>query len=174
MNGNHLFFLFFKAFNRSFAELLTQVIYSQPTLRPPILNSLKILIEKTLTLTKRSLPSDGNSINTPEEINGSKTLIKNEFGFNAQSHLNHLKSFAANFLSVLFNVYNSSYDANKSSTNDQKTTNANRGYMVDCIRSVLELVSDKVCQIPNFYNSFTTFACESILIAKLFCFVSRN
>ncbi|KNE92411.1 hypothetical protein PSTG_14188 [Puccinia striiformis f. sp. tritici PST-78] len=113
------------AFTRSFAELLTQVIYTQPTLRPTIFNSIKILIEKTLILSKR------NSTGLDDK--------KNEFGFNATNHLNHLKTFAPNFLAVLFNVYNSSYDAENSTTNKG---NSNRGYMVDCIRTLLDIISD--------------------------------
>ncbi|KAA1079196.1 hypothetical protein PGT21_003456 [Puccinia graminis f. sp. tritici] len=117
------------AFNRSFAELLTQVIYSQPSLRPPIFNSLKVLIDKTLVLTKRSIPNNTDKIN--------------EFGFDPHSHLNHLRSFAPNFLSVLFNVYNSSYDTSNSSQDQQPSVNSNRGYMVDCMRSLLEIISEK-------------------------------
>jgi len=134
------------AFDRSFAELLTQIIYSQPTLRPPIFNSLKILIDKTVHLTKRSLP-----------ITDSET---NEFGFNPQSHLDHLKGFAPNFLAVLFNVYNSSYDATNSPDDHQPTGNSNRGYMVDCMRSLLEIISDK--ELGESYQKIKTLLDQSI------------
>ncbi|OAV88770.1 hypothetical protein PTTG_06335 [Puccinia triticina 1-1 BBBD Race 1] len=127
-----------EAFDRPFAELLTQVIYSQPSLRPPILNSLKLLIDKTLVLANRNAT---------------------EFGFDPHAHLNHLKTFAPNFLSVLFNVYNSSYDPS-----EHPSANSNRGYMVDCMRSLLEILSDK--ELNESYQKIKALLDQSISTAK--------
>lgn len=137
------------AFDRSFAELLTQVIYSQPTLRPPILNAIKTLVDKTLSLAKRSTqPISNTPGNVSKDDDREKSSI-NEFGFDAHSNLLHLKSFASNFLAVLFNVYNSSHSDSNQKTNqasqdsNSNVINANRGYMVDCMRSLLEILSQE-------------------------------
>ncbi|POW03350.1 hypothetical protein PSTT_11150 [Puccinia striiformis] len=82
---------------------------------------------------------------------------KNEFGFNATNHLNHLKTFAPNFLAVLFNVYNSSYDAENSTTNKG---NSNRGYMVDCIRTLLDIISDQ--ELNQSYSKIKSVLDQSI------------
>ncbi|MBW0482852.1 hypothetical protein O181_022567 [Austropuccinia psidii MF-1] len=127
------------AFDKSFAEVLTQVLYTQPTLRPPILNALKILVDKNLTLANRS-PS---------------TPVEDEFGFSPVAHVNHLKSFAPNFLAVLFNVYCSPIKESSSNSSSSKgpstcqNHNLNRGYMVDCMRSFLKLLDDQ--EVTNTY-----------------------
>ncbi|PLW51220.1 hypothetical protein PCASD_00968 [Puccinia coronata f. sp. avenae] len=143
------------AFDRPFAELLTQVIYSQPTLRPPIFNALKILIDKTVLLTKRSLPVTEAETKSKNKDGG----VTNEFGFNPHAHLEHLKGFAPNFLAVLFNVYNSSYDP-AASSETPPNANSNRGYMVDCMRSMLEIISDK--ELNESYQKIKSLLDQSI------------
>lgn len=81
------------AFNSQFAQLLSQILYSQPLLRPSVLRALSNLITSTQTAAKSAAPSE-------ELIAG--------FGIDQQDAaqtLTYLKTMANEMLAVLFNVF---------------------------------------------------------------------
>ncbi|KAG8934740.1 hypothetical protein FRC02_009321 [Tulasnella sp. 418] len=83
------------AFTTPFAQLLTRLLYSHPSLRPPILRAFQALLRSTTSLASSATPS--------AEMSQSFGIDKAQ----AQKHLAFIKSIAGNMLSVLFNVFGS-------------------------------------------------------------------
>jgi ribosomal RNA-processing protein 12 len=75
-------YLTFQAFNASFAQLLSQILYNQPHLRPAILKALKVVVESNFWVA-----SDVVTVS------------------DANRNLEHLKSQAESWFAVLFNVF---------------------------------------------------------------------
>ncbi|GJJ06213.1 hypothetical protein Clacol_000403 [Clathrus columnatus] len=73
-----------EVFDAKFAQLLSQILYSQPSLRPPILKALKVLVE-----SHSWIESD---------------IVTVEDG---HRNLDHLRSQAESWFAVLFNVFGS-------------------------------------------------------------------
>lgn len=87
-------FLSSQAFNPTFAQLLSQILYNQPQLRPAILKALRIIVES-------NLPTSG----------------VNNLG-DAQRNIAHLRTQAESWFAVLFNVYDSVGQEGKSLVGD--------------------------------------------------------
>ncbi|KAG8898606.1 hypothetical protein FRB99_007332 [Tulasnella sp. 403] len=84
-----------QAFTPKFAQMLTNVLYSQPTLRSPILNGLRALLQTTKSLAKGTTPAEQMVSTfgiTPEQASKSLSL---------------LKRMAGEMLAALFNLYSS-------------------------------------------------------------------
>ncbi|KIJ49356.1 hypothetical protein M422DRAFT_59161 [Sphaerobolus stellatus SS14] len=88
-----------EAFNATFAQLLSQILYNQPQLRPAVLKALKIIVESNL-------------VETP----GLKT-----YG-DAQRNIAHLRTQAESWFAVLFNVYGSVGQDGKGTVGDAIST----------------------------------------------------
>ncbi|KAI7864923.1 NUC173 domain-containing protein [Spinellus fusiger] len=81
------------AFNTTIAERFSSLLYTQPDLRPTVASALQLLVEKNQTLTKSSA--------SDEDLKKAYGVSKSE----AMANLQHLSTFAVNYLAVFFNVY---------------------------------------------------------------------
>lgn len=108
------------AFDQEFAELLSNLLYSQVELRIDICKGLQALVESNQKVT--SLEMDEN-----EDILLPYRLTKEE----ARKNIQHLSQYAANLLAVLFNVYS-------------QTLPHHRGYILQCISAYLSIISEEV------------------------------
>lgn len=108
-----------KAFNQDFAELLSNLLYSQPELRADICRGLQTLVESN----REILAVEAGD----EEIQVRSRITKSI----AQANLEHLATFAGNLLAVLFNVYS-------------QTLPQYRGYILQCINAYLSITKEKV------------------------------
>ncbi|KAG5648632.1 hypothetical protein DXG03_003243 [Asterophora parasitica] len=82
-----------EALTPSFSQLLSQLLYGQPELRPAILKGLKLLVESNVALAS---PNDGETPNTD-------TVSPSE----AAANVAVLRSQAESWLAVFFNVFGS-------------------------------------------------------------------
>lgn len=82
-----------------FAQLLSQLLYNQPELRPPVLRALKILVESN---TKPS-----SSVTNVDSAAAAATDDEVLTETDAASNLVHLRSQAESWFAVLFNVFGS-------------------------------------------------------------------
>ncbi|KAH9821822.1 NUC173 domain-containing protein [Melampsora americana] len=83
-----------QSFTKPFAELLSQILYTQPTLRSSVLRALRNLVDRNLSLSK-SVPEPAD-----------QQLIRN-FGISskdAEGNVQHLSSLASNMSKVMFNL----------------------------------------------------------------------
>lgn len=108
------------AFDQSFAEKLANLLYEQTELRVDICKALQMLV-------------DSNQAIVNVEASDQELLLKRQATKNdAQKNLDHLSSFAGNFLAVLVNVY-------------ERTLPQYRGYILQCINAYLSITPEKVC-----------------------------
>ncbi|KAI4141680.1 MAG: hypothetical protein L6R39_005231, partial [Caloplaca ligustica] len=107
-----------KAFDQEFAELLSNLLYSQPELRADICRGLQTLVESN----REVLAAEAGE----KEIQFRSRVTKNT----AQVNLDHLATFAGNMLAVLFNVYS-------------QTLPQYRGYILQCINAYLSITKEK-------------------------------
>ncbi|KAL8718711.1 MAG: hypothetical protein Q9225_004192, partial [Loekoesia sp. 1 TL-2023] len=107
-----------KAFDQGFAELLSNLLYSQPDLRADICRGLQTLVESNQEIL--AVEASQEEIHIQSRI--SKTM--------AQANLDHLATFAGNLLAVLFNVYS-------------QTLPQFRGYILQCINAYLSITKEK-------------------------------
>ena len=114
-----------KAFDRKFAEMLANLLYRQPELRPDICKALQNLVESNQAVVS----SDEAQPNVPTT---QFTITKQ----GAEQNLDHLSSFAGNLLAVLFNVYS-------------ETLPQYRGYILQCINAYLSITPEKVFGHPH-------------------------
>ncbi|PPR02396.1 hypothetical protein CVT26_011364 [Gymnopilus dilepis] len=83
-----------ESLNTTFAQLLSQLLYGQPELRPSILKALKMVVDSNLLL-----------VETPEEDLASlSTPISRE---EAEDNIKFLRTQVESWLAVFFNVYGS-------------------------------------------------------------------
>lgn len=75
----------------AFSQLLSQLLYGQPELRPAILKALKVMVDANLTV----------STSIAEDIALSEGLTQEE----AHENLDFLRTQTESWLAVLFNVY---------------------------------------------------------------------
>ncbi|KAL8863239.1 MAG: hypothetical protein Q9178_000614 [Gyalolechia marmorata] len=108
-----------QAFDQEFAELLSNVLYSQPDLRADICRGLHTLVESNQEIL--AVDADENEILLRSRITKSS----------AQANLHHLATFAGNLLAVLFNVYS-------------QTLPQFRGYILQCINVYLSITQEEV------------------------------
>lgn len=113
-----------KAFIQEFAELLSNLLYSQPELRADICRGLQTLVESN----REILAVEAGE----EEIQSRSRITKRA----AQANLDHLATFAGNLLAVLFNVYS-------------QTLPQYRGYILQCINAYLSISRENVGSRPG-------------------------
>ncbi|EPQ26335.1 uncharacterized protein PFL1_05983 [Pseudozyma flocculosa PF-1] len=107
----------FAAFTRQFAELLTNVLYTQPGLRPSVCRGLQALVERSEALVHSGADS---------------ATLKQAFALDqadGKANVAHLAALAPNLLAVLFNVFSQS-------------PSSSRGYIYECICTYLSIMKD--------------------------------
>lgn len=85
--------IYCQSLDPAFSQLLSQLLYGQPELRPAILKALKVMVDANLTV----------STATAEDITPLERLTQQE----AHDNLEFLRTQAESWLAVLFNVYGS-------------------------------------------------------------------
>ena len=106
-----------EAFDQSFAEMLSNLLYQQPQMRTNVCKALQNLVETNQAIS--ILEDDENLVRQGR-------VSKEEAGRNIQ----HLAGFANNLLAVLFNVYS-------------QTLPHNRGNLLQCINAYLSITSEQ-------------------------------
>ncbi|KAI5301625.1 hypothetical protein KEM56_001524 [Ascosphaera pollenicola] len=106
-----------EAFDQSFAEQLSSILYTQTDLRTEICKALQNLVESFQAIAELTEEDD---LMLQRRIS-KETAIKN---------LEHLASFSGNLLAVLFNVYS-------------QTLPQFRGYILRCINAYLSITNEK-------------------------------
>ncbi|GAC98191.1 ribosomal RNA-processing protein [Pseudozyma hubeiensis SY62] len=117
------------AFTRQFAELLTNVLYTQSNLRPSICRGLQALVYRNEALVSSGAPSDS---------------LKHAFGLDqadGKANIAHLSAIAPNLLAVLFNVFSQS-------------PGEGRGFVYDTIAAYLRVMSPQ--DVQNTYVKVKT------------------
>ncbi|CDU24950.1 related to RRP12-Protein required for normal pre-rRNA processing [Sporisorium scitamineum] len=117
------------AFTRQFAELLTNVLYTQPNLRPSICRGLQALVYRNEALVSSGAPSDS---------------LKQAFGLDqadGKANIAHLSAIAPNLLAVLFNVFSQS-------------PGEGRGFVYDTIAAYLRVMLPQ--DVQNTYTKVKT------------------
>ncbi|KAI0630149.1 NUC173-domain-containing protein [Trametes polyzona] len=82
-----------------FAQLLSQLLYGQPALRPPVLRALKIMVDSNVALAS----GDPDKIAKLPETVRADAISEEE----AQANVAFLRTQAESWLAVLFNVFGS-------------------------------------------------------------------
>lgn len=108
-----------EAFDQSFAELLSNVLYKQTELRVNVCKALQNLVESNRAIT--DLESDKDDLILQRRITKAA----------AEKNLAHLAGFANNLLAVLFNVYS-------------QTLPQFRGFILQCINAFLGITPEPV------------------------------
>lgn len=114
-----------KAFDQSFAELLSNVLYKQTELRVDICKALQNLVESNQAIL--SLETEGDDLIVQRRITKDA----------AKKNIAHLAGFSSNLLAVLFNVYS-------------QTLPHYRGYILQCINAYLSITPEKVSSQTTF------------------------
>ena len=107
------------AFDKSFGEMLGNLLYSQTELRADICRALQTLVESNQAIITSEAPEQDLLLN--------QRMRKAD----AQKNIDHLSGFAGSLLAVLFNVYS-------------ETLPQFRGYILQCINSYLSITPEKV------------------------------
>jgi ribosomal RNA-processing protein 12 len=107
-----------EAFDQTFAELISNLLYQQPHLRTDVCKGLQNLVDTNMAIAE---------LETEEENLIEQGRVTK---FEARKNLEHLSGFAANLLAVLFNVYS-------------QTLPHNRGHLLQCINAYLSITSEK-------------------------------
>lgn len=105
------------AFDQSFAEMVSNLIYTQVDLRSDVCRALQTLVESNKAIT---------TIEGEDDLLLQSRVSK----MAAQKNLDHLSTFAGNMLAVLFNVYS-------------QTLPQYRGYILRCINAYLSITPAK-------------------------------
>ena len=108
-----------EAFDQSFAELLSNLLYKQTQLRVSVCKALQNLVESN----QQILATD----HSDEEL----TFARRTSRAGAQKNVEHMSTFGGNLLAVLFNVYG-------------QTLPQYRGYILLCINAYLSITPEKV------------------------------
>lgn len=117
-----------EAFDQTFAEMLSNLLYQQTELRTDICRALQNLVESNKAL-----------IDAVEERDALKFARVTRT--QAQQNLAHLATFAGNLLAVLFNVYS-------------QTLPHNRGVLLQCINAYLSITAEK--DVMEIFTRVTT------------------
>ncbi|KAE8371634.1 armadillo-type protein [Aspergillus bertholletiae] len=107
-----------EAFDQSFAELLSNVLYKQAELRVDICKALQNLVESNQAILSLETEND--------DLVLQRRITKKD----AEKNIAHLAGFASNLLAVLFNVYS-------------QTLPHYRGYILQCINAYLSITPEK-------------------------------
>lgn len=108
-----------QAFDQSFAELLSNVLYKQTELRVDVCRALQNLVESNQAILEVEDDED--------DLIMQRRITKKAAGKN----IAHLARFASNLLAVLFNVYS-------------QTLPHYRGHILQCINAYLSITPEKV------------------------------
>ena len=107
-----------EAFDQSFGELLSNLLYKQTDLRADVCRGLQNLVESNQAVIAAEL--------SDEELLLERRLTKIE----ASKNIAHLATLASNLLAVLFNVYS-------------QTLPQSRAYVLQCINAYLSITPEK-------------------------------
>lgn len=104
------------AFDQTFAEMLSNLLYQQPQMRTDICKALQNLVDTNKAVA---------------EVDGEEDLLQQGrlTGQEAQANLKHMSGSAGNILAVLFNVYS-------------QTLPHNRGNLLQCINAYLSITPE--------------------------------
>lgn len=102
-----------QAFDQSFAELLSNLLYQQPQLRTDICKALQNLVDTNKVISE---------LEADEDMIAQGQVSRDQ----AERNLAHLAGYAGNLLAVLFNVYS-------------QTLPHNRGNLLQCINAYLSI-----------------------------------
>ncbi|KAI2789167.1 hypothetical protein POX_e07195 [Penicillium oxalicum] len=127
-----------EAFDQSFAELLSNVLYKQTELRVDICRALQNLVESNQAIL--SVEKEEDDLILQRRITKAA----------ATKNLSHLAGFASNLLAVLFNVYS-------------QTLPHHRGYILQCINAYLSITPEK--ELNETFTRVTTML-ESSLVEE--------
>lgn len=108
-----------EAFDQTFAELLSNVLYKQTELRVEICRALQNLVESNQAIL--SVEKDEDDLILQRRITKAA----------ATKNIAHLAGFSSNLLAVLFNVYS-------------QTLPHHRGYILQCINAYLSITPEQV------------------------------
>ncbi|KIX05464.1 uncharacterized protein Z518_06336 [Rhinocladiella mackenziei CBS 650.93] len=106
------------AFDQPFAELISNLLYTQTELRVDLCRGLQNLVESNQALLASDLPDEALLLE--------RRLQRSD----AEKNIQHLAQFASNLLAVLFNVYN-------------QTLPQSRAFILQCIDSYLSITPEK-------------------------------
>ena len=106
-----------EAFDQSFAELLSNLLYQQPQLRTDICKALQHLVDTNKVIAE---------LEGEEDLIAQGQVTKDQ----AKKNLEHLAGSAGNLLAVLFNVYS-------------QTLPHNRGNLLQCINAYLSITPEQ-------------------------------
>ena len=120
-----------EAFDQTFAELLSNVLYKQTELRVDVCRALQNLVESNQAILSVEIDED--------DLILQRRITK----VAAQKNLTHLGSLASNLLAVLFNVYS-------------QTLPHYRGYILQCINAYLSITPENVSFPPRFSIQINT------------------
>ncbi|CAI7678101.1 unnamed protein product [Penicillium manginii] len=107
-----------EAFDQSFAELLSNVLYKQTELRVEVCRALQNLVESNQAIL--SVEAEQDDLILQRRITKAA----------ATKNIEHLSGFASNLLAVLFNVYS-------------QTLPHHRGYILQCINAYLSITPEQ-------------------------------
>ncbi|KAJ5175912.1 uncharacterized protein N7482_001789 [Penicillium canariense] len=127
-----------EAFDQTFAELLSNVLYKQTELRVEVCRALQNLVESNQAIL--TVESDEDDLILQRRITKSA----------AKKNIAHLASFASNLLAVLFNVYS-------------QTLPHHRGYILQCINAYLSITPEE--ELNETFTRVTTML-ESSLVEE--------
>ncbi|KAJ6011899.1 hypothetical protein N7522_002254 [Penicillium canescens] len=127
-----------EAFDQSFAELLSNVLYKQTELRVDVCRALQNLVESNQAIL--SVEKEEDDLILQRRITKAA----------ATKNLAHLGTFASNLLAVLFNVYS-------------QTLPHYRGYILQCINVYLSITPEN--ELNDTFNRVTSML-ESSLVAE--------
>lgn len=144
-------FPFCQAFNPTFAQLLSQILYNQPQLRPAVLKALKTVVESNVALTSDTQPVWATS----------DTISKLE----ASQNIEHLRGQAESWFAVLFNLFGSVGQEGKGVVGD--VISAWAGIAGDTVRSGAAFGF-------HIFNSTDVYRRWSKCTGKSLCFSSKT
>ncbi len=124
-----------EAFDQSFAELISNLLYKQIELRADICRALQMLVDSNKSIL---------TIQTDQE---DLMLQRRVSKIQAQKNIEHLAGFASNLLAVLFNVYS-------------QTLPNHRAYILRCINAYLSIIAEK--ELMDTFARVTTMLESSI------------
>ncbi|EGO00192.1 hypothetical protein SERLA73DRAFT_122251 [Serpula lacrymans var. lacrymans S7.3] len=86
-----------ESFTSAFCQLLSQLLYGQPELRPAILKALKVIVESNVSLASKA----------DSEMDGASEEVTSISPAEAAQNVVFLKSQAESWFAVLFNIFSS-------------------------------------------------------------------
>lgn len=104
------------ALTQQFVELLANVLYSQPSLRPSICRALQVLVDRSQSLARSAAPSE---------------MLLDNFGVSnadGKKYVARLAEIAPNLLAVFFNIFSQS-------------PGESRGYVADCMTAYMSIMT---------------------------------